>query len=348
MIDSTERLELMQKMADGRADETDARQLSGLLRDHPAFRDEYLAFMATHAALCWEFRDGDGLREVEIETRSDAQAGSIGHTKTWHALRRVDFRWFTAAAALAIVAFFIGRMESPAFANASRIVKAALHSHAEPVEREYIVEVVWEDPEIAESIPSKDIRVATWRDRFWIQVTGRRRFAFGQESAGTTWIALGSSQGIRIAEDELGPILNDVVDLYSLRLESMLQGVLKDHELTITDRTAVGDIIKATPRRLRGWVREVTIEVDRETKAVRQLVARRRSRLRGFSTVTFTLIEARAPDKAKYQLQGHLSDASVVLTPQDDPDRRLEVLEQELGPVTRSWIIEPDHRSKRQ
>ena len=48
---------LANNMADGTASRTDAERLSALLRERVELRDDYLSFLDTHAALCWEFRD---------------------------------------------------------------------------------------------------------------------------------------------------------------------------------------------------------------------------------------------------------------------------------------------------
>jgi hypothetical protein len=146
---------------------------------------------------------------------------------------------------------------------------------------------------------------------------------------------------MRIEPDEVGPMLQDIADLYSLNLESLLQGVLEGHELEkpVTHRTT--HVIKATPKSSnRGWVREATIEVDQETKAVRRLVVRRLAPRRGYATITFTLVDARLPDESQYRLEGHVSEPDRVLTRESRPDQRRVLLENWCGPLARGWIIE--------
>ena len=266
------------------------------------------------------------------------KGGPAHELKRW----RGKVGWLATAASLAIVAFFVGRFQTRAFASASDVIHAALDVHSNDVQREYLVDVVWEDSETAESIPPKDVRVTTWGDKFWISIEARRRFSLGSEPDSSVWIALSPLRGMRIEQDELGPLLRDVTDIYSLRLESMLEGVLQEHDLAIVESTAATYVVVATPRRKRGWIRNVTVAVDRETKTVRRMVAKRRSLLRGPSMVTFTLVETTLPDESQFQLAGHLDSESVVLTGDSTPDLRREVLENVLGPVTRGWILERD------
>ena len=162
----------------------------------------------------------------------------------------------------------------------------------------------------------------------------------GSEPDGGVWIALSRFRGLRVEPDEIGPLLEDITELFGLRVESMLAGLLRDHELELADRDDATYVITATPTRLTGWVREVQIVVDRKTKTVQQMVARRRSPHRGFSTGTFTLYEARRPEPTRYQLEGHLFETSIVLTRGSQPDRRRDVLTNVLGPATRGWLIE--------
>jgi hypothetical protein len=240
----------------------------------------------------------------------------------------------------------LGRSEREAHADATQLVRAALHAHAERVERVYVVDVEWEKRYAAQLALSRDVTVSTMGDRFCVEVNGRRRFCLGRESDGTVWVTLGRWQAVRIEPDEVGPLLQDIADICSLNLESLRQGVLLGHEL---ERTASEDgthFIEATPKpdNFR-WIPAVTIELDQETKAVRQLFIQRRVPLRGFSKVTFTLVEARSPDESKYQFEGHLRKPYRVLSRDSQPDRRLAVLENCIRPLAKGWIAADRQRS---
>lgn len=258
--------------------------------------------------------------------------------------------WIAAIAALImVVAMIAGRMEKEAFADATQIVQAAVYAHAEPVERVYAVNVERHDPPSPDLVLPRDVRVSTLGNRFWVEIVSPRgHLCFGRGEDGEIWVALGRWRGMRIEPDEVGPMLQDIADLYSLNLESLLQGVLEGHELDrlVTDGTT--RVIKATPKSSnRGWVRDVTIEVDQETKAVRRLVVERLAPRGGSATVTFTLVDARLPDESQYRLEGHVTDPDRLLTRESWPDRRRELLENWIGPLAKGWIVDDQQASDR-
>jgi hypothetical protein len=241
-----------------------------------------------------------------------------------------------------LVVIVAGRTEKEAFADATQIVQAAVHAHAEPVERVYAVNVERDDSSAVPSALPNDVRVSTLGNRFWVEIRSPRgHLCFGRGEDGEIWVALGRWRGMRIEPDEVGPMLQDIADLYSLNLESLLQGVLEGHEFERPVTEGTTRVIKATPKSSnRGWVRDVTIEVDQETKAVRRLVVQRLAPRGGSATVTFTLVDARLPDESQYRLEGHVSESDRVLTRDSRPDRRRVLLENWIGPLAKGWIVE--------
>ena len=341
MNSSQEFRELLHRFAEGSATEADSSRMSQLLRGNDELQQEYLDWMATQAAIHWEYRDSaaDG-RETKTGAPSSARAQSlVDASRTRYQARIV--RWVAGLAAVLLVGLFFSQWQSSALASPSDMLRASIKTHGKPIEREYLVDVVWNDPETAASIVKKEIRVTTWKDQFWIGIKANRRIAVGSESDGTLWISLSRFRGMKIEEDELGQGLKNIRDLYGLKLETILTGLLEDHDLEYVSKNEFTTLIAATPTTNRGWIRQVTIEIDRETKVIRKLVAERRSALRGSSTVTFTLAETRPPNEMMFELDGHLIENAIVLTaPTEDAqlDRRREVLESILGPMTRFWM----------
>jgi len=72
--------QLADAMIRGTATDSDAAELSELLRDDPAVQAEYLSYLNTHAALCWEFRDagaaGGGLPVVPRSSSGEPPAAA--------------------------------------------------------------------------------------------------------------------------------------------------------------------------------------------------------------------------------------------------------------------------------
>ncbi len=123
---------------------------------------------------------------------------------------------------------------------------------------------------------------------------GDTRWVWGLDLDGATWLTVASKWAIRIEPDEIGPSLQAVSDVYSLELESLLNNVLKNCRLTPSAGSESTHVITATPGRQwrkRVRVREMIIECDRETRAIRRLVVKRELPQHGSATTTFTLVE---------------------------------------------------------
>lgn len=252
--------------------------------------------------------------------------------------------WLSAAALVAVVAFSVGRWESSAFANAATIVRAAVETHATSIERVYLVEVERSADVPAELTPVREVRVATQGDRFYVEMNrGQRQWYWGRDAAGEIWLTVGPRRAIVVEPDELGVPLQYISDLYTLRLETLLNNFLKHCRLDRSDLSESTHVITATPRnRWRGgWVRRATIEVDRDTKTVRRLVIERELPQQGPSTVTFTLVDSRPTDESKYRPEGHLSEPFRLLTRDAQPDNRRELLQSWFGPAAERWIKTP-------
>jgi hypothetical protein len=120
-------LALAQLMADGSATAADAARLSQLLRESADLRDEYLRFLDTHAALCWEFREAADLEPIATPVEAPEQephrptldAPALRDSTLRSAVKSLPFlllggpirgadRWTTAAALLVCYSVFYG------------------------------------------------------------------------------------------------------------------------------------------------------------------------------------------------------------------------------------------------
>jgi hypothetical protein len=248
--------------------------------------------------------------------------------------------YVAAAAAALLIAFVVGRMDTTAYANAATLVRAAIVTHGEPIERCYVVTVEREHEDRLDFTPPRDVRLWTRGDRFWVEVDrGERRWAWGRNAEGAVWTTLGPRRAVQIEPEELGRPLQHMTDLYAVELESLLQTILRRYKLDLTSSTTTTHVITARPRGQRqSWIRETVIEVDKETKAVRRLVLHRQPPERGASTQTFTLVDARTPDESKYSPEGHLTEPFKILTSDVSVERRRELLVAWFGPAAEKWI----------
>jgi len=226
-----------------------------------------------------------------------------------------------------------------AIASATQLVQAAIHTHAAAIERIYVVEITRGPSKETQVELPKDVRVATQGDRFWVQMRGQREWAWGRNEQGAVWMTLGPQQAVIVDTDEMGMPLRYIGDLYTLNLKTLLESFLKYYQLELSDGPAGTTIIVATPRRQ--WsnrpLKRATIEVDRETKAIRKLVLERESE-QIQSVSTFTLVEARLADESLYGPEGHLTKPYEIFgTETQRSDRRERILGW-LGARADRWV----------
>lgn len=340
---------LIAEFIDGDLSATDAAELNQLLKSDPQQAEQVVDQLLLDSLLSEELgaESLTALVDLVADEPSDnvgspAKVASIGafrlprnSRRLWQSLGGV------AIVAALLVAFLVGRWENSALASAATVVRAAMETHAEPVERVYIVQTERSTTGDAGFNPPSDVRVATQGDRFYVEMNrGERRWFWGLDANGAIWLTLGPRRAIVVDQDECGVPLQYISNLYTLNLESLLQNFLKHCTLTHEEGPGATHSITATPKRRwhGGWLRQATIEVDRETKAVRRLVIERDIPQHGTSTVTFTLVDSRTPDESKYRPEGHLSEPFRLLTRETQPDKRRELMTNWFGPAAERWI----------
>lgn len=273
--------------------------------------------------------------------------------------RRVLIRALSVAAAAAalLFAFLGGSWLHPVRASAESIVREAQQAHLLPLDRGYLVETVKAPGLPDETAPLASLwrttRLWTRGDRFWIESTNpKARWAWGRDEQGVIWMASGQGHGILFDPDETPRWLSMTCDIFSMRLETLLDEVLRDFELVREPAPAgtgsSGIVIRATPKPDRPHPRigGAVLEIDAETRVVRRLVLSRSRQYQAIATVTYTLVETAARDLDLYQIEGHLQPPFDVCTRDRNPDRRIELLVRWFGPRAADWFKAPADRKR--
>jgi hypothetical protein len=226
-------------------------------------------------------------------------------------------------------------------ADPAAIVSEARSVHHLPLDRVYLVETTRVDAD--DSPPTRIARLFTRGDRFWIQggLPGPA-WAAGQEESGDVWIALSPRRGVRIAADEVGRGLAYWCEFHALRPERLLGEILRGFTLTREPAVAGStvDVITAVrrPGPFAQPLKRAKLEIDRESKALRRAVLEREFPGRAAVTTTYTLIETRTEDDARYSLEGHLTAPYEVYTRSHEPGRRRDAVERLFGPRAKMWL----------
>ncbi len=355
------------ELIDGQLTPADGAELNRLLQADPQSARQVVDQLILDSLLSEELGTESLTALVDLAGQSPAGEFCSGESNSgespagaWSRSRRGIGRVFSTrrawhvAGALAVVAviglaFAMGRWERSSLASSSEIiVRAAIDAHAAPVERVYVVQTERSAAGVAGFKPPRDVRVTTQGDRFFVEMNrGERSWHWGLDPDGSIWLTLGARRAIVINRDEWGPALHHISSLYTLNVETLLKDLCKNCSLEYKEGTQGTHFITATAdRRWSGRrLRQATIEVDRETKAVRRLEIQRDIPILGASTVTFTLVDSRAPDESKYRPQGHLVAPYRLLNRDTRLDLRRELLANWFGPLAERWIKTPEAKS---
>jgi hypothetical protein len=350
---STDRFaELMSRMLDDTLSDSDLAELHTLVSADPTLRLQLVDHLLLDSLLAESLGQepltalvdlvGDSSKPMpptarepsSVRTLSKSTSLSGRHHRPWMS------GWLVVAASLFVaITFFLLQSDREALANPSMLVQSAMHSHAAPIERVYVVEVKRSEPNEHIFEFPKDVRIATQGDRFWVQMRGLREWAWGRNETGAMWMTLGSRRAVVVNSNEMGIPLRNIGDLYSLNLETLLQNLLKHCDLKMSDGPVDSTILVATmqPKWSKRPFKRATIEVDRETKAIRKLIIERDFE-RFSSTSTFTLVDSRLADESKYGPEGHLTKPYRIFSHDTNTERRHDMMSSWFGPMSDQWI----------
>jgi hypothetical protein len=256
--------------------------------------------------------------------------------------------WLLVTAAAVVIAFTFGRWETFAYASAANLVKAAQSVHAMALERCYVVRTMrvtnkgaGNPDDVSEEISKwSNIRIWTQGNRFWVDIqNSKRAWAWGRNQEGTVWLTLGRNRGLQLRADEMGSTLEQICDLHSLEVESLLENFQTKWTLTRGQATESSYTVIAQPKRggFHG-ISKATIEIDRETKAIRQLLLNRTLSNGSQVQASFTLVETRTPVEELYQPEGHLEEPFQILSRENLGNQRRDVIKHWFGPTAAQWI----------
>lgn len=358
--------ELLIELVDGQLTEEQFDEMQQVLKTVPDGLERTVDHLLLHSLLSDDFGresltalvdlivepvDSSTTGDFDLTQRlavSSAEPTALRRRSPW--LLRIT-GWLAAAACVALVVFLLtGQGDKPLYASASQFVEAAIHTHAEPIERVYVVEVE-RNPSVDNGLNlPRDVKVSTQGDRFWVEMNGLRRWAWGRDEEGAIWMTLGPHRAVVVSADEMGVPLKYIGDLYTLQLETLLQNFLKHYQLERTEGLAGTDIITATPRRR--WterpLKRAKIEVDRETKVIRRLVIEREFPDQSSTVVTFTLVDSRLADEVMYRPEGHLTEPRRLFSRETRATKRRELMMNWFGPSAERWIQETEASSNDQ
>ncbi len=240
-------------------------------------------------------------------------------------VRRV-VRWATLGAAAVAACLLVGlfltgntpvpQKEASAASAAELIQEAKAVHEATPTDRCYQVTADWDLKVGMPRLPAtRSARVWTRGDQFVVlsDIEDGPPWAWGQQADGRVWLAPNRMHAVVFDKDEVNDPLARFCELMSLRLVSTLGEVLEKYELFRKDGGQPGEPIRIEAK-LRPAVfpaarfRQVELELDPDTKAVRSAVLYRYLNGQPEGKIQFTLIETATQPADFFTLEGHTAD----------------------------------------
>jgi len=243
--------------------------------------------------------------------------------------------WGITSAAAVVVAGLVLFQSGSAPASAEVLINTAKVRSLEPVDRCYQVRIE-ADPEVQERDPVlpavREGKLWTRGDRFYMVPLGvPREVAWGRDEKGRVWIANARRMAVRFEADEVPPQLAHACDLRGMQVETLLGELLADFDLTREGPVAYEgnslEIVRAILKPDRGHktLHAARLEIDNRSGVLHRVILYRTR-----TVVTFTLVETTAPDDSRFRLEKYLDEGATILTKDQAPPRRLEMIRRNL------------------
>jgi hypothetical protein len=341
----------MSQMMDGDLSPGQTIELQQLLRSDAQARERLVDLLALDTLLAEEL--GPESMTALVDLLADPEAPGVrppdasAVVRSSPPQRSWNFVGWVSAAVVLVATLIAIRGPNTAQASPATIVQAAVEMHAAAVERIYAVEVSQAGSQDGDGQMTRDVRVVTQGDQFFVEMKrGQRAWVWGRDARGAIWLTLGQRRGLVVEPEEVDKALERMISIYSLNVETLLREILGHFELNRADVSSATHVIIATPRpgKRTPRLRRAQVEIDRETKAIRRLILERDSPRQGPSTVIFTLIEARPADESRFRPEGHLLEPHRLFTSDSRPDTRGEILANWLGAASNHWIKLPSEK----
>jgi hypothetical protein len=252
-------------------------------------------------------------------------------------LRSPRRRWLVAAtsglAAAALVAVALLVMSPAAVATPSQVVASAREKLAAGSDLCYRMTVDC-PPEAKEVLPIGARRLGpqhvwTRGGQFVVEPGLTEKGAWGRDSKGRVWAAPSREAAARFEAEELPHKLRNLVSLFGLELQPLLDEVLADFELSWSDQAEGVYRIQATRPSPKGPFRvsAVSLVIDKQTKRVLSLTVTRSLPNDQVAHMHLDLVDELAQPDAIYTAEGHINPGIPVFDRSTPRERRKFLLQ---------------------
>lgn len=240
--------------------------------------------------------------------------------------RRHRYRWFMQPWAWASSALLVGLMlislilMPKVVASPAELVQKTLLEHQSAIDRCYTAKVELEG-RLRRNVFSR--RAVPWESTLWVrddrfvQIYDSEgdTMVWGRNAQGAVWFTISGRAAAIFEADEIPDLLQEVCDLRTLQLPTLLESLLHDYDLQYMSRENGDKAILARPSSQTGNAKfgTVEIEIDPQSLLVRRVTLERINDHRPVALVSFSLERLQPRDDSLYELEGHLQAGALTL-----------------------------------
>jgi hypothetical protein len=218
-------------------------------------------------------------------------------------------------------------------ASAAELVRRALAEYQSTTDRRYTVQVETDAPLRRNTFRRRAIPAAStlWvRENMFVQLydSQEEKLAWGRDAQGSVWFAIAGRSAAVFQAGEIPEPLQEVCDLRSLQLPTLLESLLKDFELEFSNQADGIATIVARPHSKisNSKYGVIEIEMDRNALLVRHVTMERLNDKRPVAMVRFSLEEIEPQEESLYELASHLQPGAEVFDRGTRRGKRSELL----------------------
>jgi hypothetical protein len=285
------------------------------------------------------FVELDAAAKFDVSSNASIQRPSPWFAQTWLWVASM-----TVACLLMIPMLFY----SSVVAGPSDLVQKTLAEYRAAADRCYAVHVEMENR------PGRNRfrgRAGSADSKLWVRGDGfvqifessGTQLVWGRNLEGSVWFTIAGRSAAIFRANEIPEVLQDLCDLRTLDVSTLLESLLRDYELKYTDRNDDVHTILASPRPgdRNSKYGTVEIEIDPRSRLVRRVSLERLNDKRSIAVISFYLQEVRQREESFYEVESHLQSDAEVLQPGFRLGKRSELLREFLSYLRSSnaWRI---------
>jgi hypothetical protein len=218
-------------------------------------------------------------------------------------------------------------------ASPAELVQKTLAEYRTAIDRCYAIKVETEGRPLRKRLPGRAVPADS---KLWVRGNSFVQFfdssgdqlVWGRDAQGAVWFTLSGKSAAIFEANEIPEVLQDVCDLRTLDVTTLLESLLRDYDLKYTDREDSNRTILASPRSDVSNSKYGTVEIEIDTRSglIRRVSLERLRAKRVLAVISFSLEEIQNREDSFYEVRTHLQPNAGVLERGTGFGRRSDLL----------------------